>query len=81
MQAAASAGTKLAAFHSPNVGGQPQLGDDAPSCPYQKVHLVAHQHIPPRDLNAARGVNLFVPSAGTEIGAHVVPARKKEATG
>jgi hypothetical protein len=50
--------------------------------PYQKVNLVAHQHIPRRDLNTARAVCFVVPSADTGVGAHVVPARvQKERPG
>ena len=45
--------------------------------PYQKVHLVAHQHNPPRDLNAARAVGSLCPSADRDVGAHVVLARVK----
>jgi hypothetical protein len=51
--------------------------ESAYGCPYQKVHLVAHQHIPPRDLNAARAVGSLCPSADLDVGAHVVFARSK----
>jgi hypothetical protein len=48
------------------------------ACPYQKVHLVAHRHISPRNLNAARTVNSLCLSAATDVGVRVVAARIQE---
>jgi hypothetical protein len=45
------------------------------ACPYQKVHLTAHQHIRPRYLNAPCAVSSLWPSADLDVGAHVVLAR------
>jgi hypothetical protein len=50
-------------------------------CPYQKVHLVAHQHIPPRDLNTARAVGSLCRSADLDVGPHVFLLMSKRGPG
>jgi hypothetical protein len=46
-------------------------------CPYQKVHLVADQHISLRDLNTARAVGSLCRSADRNVGPQVFLARVK----
>jgi hypothetical protein len=48
--------------------GAPQEGAEIEDL-IEKVHLVAHQHIPPRDLNAVCVVSSLCPSADLDAGA------------
>ena len=64
------------------MGGSRMWGSDPASyrfvcCPYQKVHLVAHQHIPPRGLNTAHAVGSLCRSADLDVDPHIFLARVK----